>query len=100
MLLWSLNDFMDEQACYEFLAQVFHPDGLKCPLGHPLPPDQAPHDRHRAPIYDYQCRECGKVYNMFTGTLFRGSHYSPKVWLLLTGCGRPTPTPAKGPGPD
>lgn len=93
MIVWSINELMDEQACHDALLAVLHPEGLKCPNGHPLPPDQAPHDRHRAPIYDYRCRECGRVYNLFSGTLFQGSHYPCSVWvLLIKGIVQGTPT--------
>jgi hypothetical protein len=61
MMRFPIGDILDEQECYDFLMWVLHPEGLKCPNGHPLPPDQAPHDRHRAPIVDYRCRLCGTV---------------------------------------
>jgi hypothetical protein len=71
----SADTLLDEQACYDFLLQVLHPDGLVCPHGHPLPPNQAPHDRHRAPIMDYRCRSCGAVFNLFTNTLWSKTRY-------------------------
>jgi hypothetical protein len=83
MVVWSINNLLDEQACYDALLSVLHPEGLKCPNGHALPPDQAPHESRRAPLCDYRCKECGKVYNLFTGTLFAGSHYSCSTWVLL-----------------
>jgi len=61
MMRFPIGDILDEQECYDFLMRVLHPEGLKCPNGYPLPPDQAPHDRHRAPIVDYRCRLCGTV---------------------------------------
>ena len=59
MLRFPIGDLLDERACYAFLLHLLHPTGLACAHGHPLPPGQAPHDRHRAPILDYRCRECG-----------------------------------------
>lgn len=67
-MLFPIDDLLDETACYERLLSVLHPKGLRCPEGHALPADQAPHDRHRAPVMDYRCRDCGKVFNVFTGT--------------------------------
>lgn len=52
MLIFPLHDLLDEDACYAYLLRRLHPDGRHCPRGHPLPPAQAPHDRHRAPIVD------------------------------------------------
>jgi hypothetical protein len=75
MLQFPLNDLLDEQACYDFLLRVLHPDGLHCPHGHRLPPDQAAHARHRAPILDYRCRTWGAVFNLFTGSIWAKSRY-------------------------
>ena len=83
MMRFPLNTLLDEQACYDFLLQVLHPGGLACPLGHLLPPQQAPHDRHRAPILDYRCRRCGAVFNLFTHTLFSKTRYRCSTIVLL-----------------
>ena len=56
MLRFPIGDLLDECACHDFLLHLLHPAGLACRNGHPLPPGQAPHDRHRAPIADYRCR--------------------------------------------
>ena len=93
MLQFPLNDLLDEQACYDFLVHVLHPDGLRCPQGHPLPPDQAAHDRHRAPILDYRCRTCGAVFNLFTGTSLAKSHYRCSTLVqILRGIAQGVPT--------
>jgi transposase-like protein len=75
MLQFPLEDMLDEQACHDVLLRVLHPDGLRCPQGHPLPTDQAAHDRHRGPILDYRCRTCGAVFNLFTGTIWAKTRY-------------------------
>lgn len=86
MMLSPRDQMLNEQNCYEFLLNILHPEGLKCPNGHALPPGQAPHDRHRAPILDYKCRLCGRVFNVFTGTLWNGARYScQKIVLILRG---------------
>ena len=86
MMGFPIDELLDEQSCYDLLREVLHPKGLHCPTGHPLPEDQAPHDRHRAPFYDYKCRVCAKVYNIFKGTLWSGSRYScGKIVLILRG---------------
>ena len=48
MIRFPISDLLDPQECYEYLVCVLHPNGLHCKAGHPLPPDQAPHDRERA----------------------------------------------------
>ena len=75
MLQFPLDNLLDEQACHDFLLRVLHPDGLHCPQGHPLPADQAAHDRHRAPILDYRRRTWGAVFNLFTGTIWAKTRY-------------------------
>jgi len=84
MMRFPLTDLLDEQECYNYLLHTLHPDGLKCPsCGTPLPPDQTPHDRSRDPIFDYRCRVCGAVFNLFTGTIWSGTYYDCKTIVLV-----------------
>jgi hypothetical protein len=93
MMLFPISELLDEEACHDYLLKTLHPEGLKCPLGHALPADQPPHDRHRAPIFDYRCKTCGKVFNLFTGTIWRGSHYSCRtIVLIVKGIAQGVPT--------
>lgn len=93
MMQFPLDSLLDEQACYDFLLHILHPDGLACPHGHQLPPNQAPHARHRAPIMDYRCRTCGSVFNLFTNTLFSKTRYRCSTMvLILRGIAQGIPT--------
>ncbi len=93
MLPFPIADLMDEQKCYDFLKEILHPAGLSCPEEHPLPPEQAPHDRRRAPIMNYRCRECGRVFNIFTGTVLSTISFSScEIVLLLRGIVQGDPT--------
>jgi transposase-like protein len=86
MIKFPLTELLDEQACYEWLLKILHPKGLHCPSGHAIPAGQAPHDRQRTPIVKYKCRECGKVFHIFTGTDLSGSHYTcGQIVLILRG---------------
>ena len=80
---FPLTELLDEQECYNILRDILHPNGLMCPNGHPLPPDQAPHDRSRDPVFAYRCWECGKVFNIFTGTVWSGTHYDCRTIVLV-----------------
>lgn len=92
-MLFPIDDLLDEAACYRLLLSALHPEGLRCPKGHALPPDQAPHDRHREPIVDYRCRTCGKVFNLFTGTpLERTRHPPSRLVMILRGFCQGVPT--------
>jgi transposase len=90
---FPLTELLDERESYNFLLKTLHPDGLKCKHGHPLPPDQKPHDRRRDPIFDYRCRICGNVFNIFTGTVWQGTPYDcRKIVLVMRGVAQGTPT--------
>jgi len=93
VLAFPLTELLDEQACYDWLSRTLHPDGLRCPQGHEIRAGQAPHDRHRKPIVDWRCRECGAVFNVFTGTVFSKSRYPCSVLVqILRGIGQGVPT--------
>ena len=54
---------------------------------------QAVHRRHRAPVLDYRCRACRRVFNAYTGTALQGSHKTPaQVLLILRGIAQGVPT--------
>ncbi len=93
MIAFPITELLDEQACYEFLVSVLHPKGLRCPGDHKVVAGQAPHMSDRAPVMDYRCRRCGKVFNVFTKTLWRGTHYwCRQVVLLVRGFAQGVPT--------
>ena len=89
---FPLDDLMDERACYDRLVALLHPGGLACPrcgaadgLGI--------HRRHRAPVIDYQCGHCGRVFNAFATTPLRGTRRPPSQLLLIVrGIARSEPT--------
>ncbi len=93
MIRFPLADLLNERECYVYLLRILHPDGMACPNGHSLPAKQAPHDRKRAPIFKYRCRVCKAVYNLFTGTVWSGTHYScVTIVLVLRGFAQGIPT--------
>ena len=94
---FPIDELMDENACYVRLLEVLHPGGLACPRCGAR--DDAGglkvHRRHRAPVLDYQCRECGRVFNAFTGTALSGTPRRPsKIVLLLRGIAKGETTAA------
>lgn len=82
---FPITQLMDEDACYRYLLEALHPDGLACPRCG----DRAGlkvHRRHRAPVLDYRCPACRRVFNAFTGTAFHKTHRRPsEVVLILRG---------------
>jgi transposase-like protein len=89
---FALIDYMDEDACYRKLVELLHPDGLACPgCGQRQRLDI--HHRHREPVLDSQCGECGRVFNAWTGTSLQGTHRRPsQILLILRGIAQGQPT--------
>ena len=57
-------------------------EGLACPRCGGRD-DLKVHRRHRAPVLDYRCNACGRVFNAFTGTAFHKTHRRPSEILLI-----------------
>lgn len=86
MLDFPIHSLLDEAACYAWLVRHFHPAGLACPEGHPLPEGQAPHRTNAQGLPSFRCRRCRKVYNVVTGTAFSKTRQPPsKLVLILRG---------------
>jgi transposase-like protein len=78
---FPLVDLMNEDACYDRIVEALHPDGLTCPRcgGDRL----GVHRRHRAPVLDYRCRDCRRVFNAYTGTALHKTSRSPSSLVLI-----------------
>jgi transposase-like protein len=80
---FPIADLIDEIKCYNYLLNILHPDGLKCPNGHPLPQNQAPHNINRSPVVKYKCRICGRVYNLFTNTVWSRTRHNCAIIVMI-----------------
>ncbi len=90
---FPIQALMSEEACYERLLEILHPDGLSCPASHALPTEQAPHNRERTPVNKYRCRRCGCVFDLFSGTVWSGTHATcVTILLVMRGFVQGTPT--------
>ncbi len=89
---FPIADLMDEDACYAKLLGWLHPDGLACPkcgARHGL----HVHHRHRAPLLDYRCKACRRVFNAYTGTALQGTQRRPvELVLIVRGFAQGVPT--------
>jgi transposase len=89
---FPIADLMDQDACYHKLVGWLHPDGLDCP-DCKTDDHLRVHRRHRAPVLDYRCTACGRVFNAFTGTPLAGTHRTPvEIVLILRGFAQGVPT--------
>jgi hypothetical protein len=79
---FPIGELMDEQACYEFLVGLLHPEGLACP--HCSDRDHLRvHRRDRAPILAYRCTACRRISTAFTMTVLQGTKRRPVELVLI-----------------
>ena len=82
---FPIADLMDQDACYRKLLELLHPGGLACPRCGRRDGLKV-HRRHRAPVLDYRCPDCGRVFNAWAGTALQGMQRRPaEVLLILRG---------------
>jgi transposase len=79
---FPISDLMDENACYQFLLDVFHPQGLQCPRCQTRDDLRIQHV-YREPVLNYRCTRCRRVFNAWTGRLFQGTHWRPTQMVLI-----------------
>ena len=81
MFCYKIDTLLDEQKCYEHLVALLHNGTIGCP--HCKSHQKAVHSYQRSPVLTYRCRGCGKFFNLFTHTVFQGTHYPCSVVVLL-----------------
>lgn len=84
---FPITELLDYENSIEWLLKHFHPKGLKCPKCK-KGIDQSRKFRHTATseLEVYRCKDCGTIYNLYTGTIFQGSQWTPmQVVLLMRG---------------
>ena len=88
---FPIAEFMDEDACYQKIVVILHPDGLACPRCRSRDGFRV-HRRTRDPVLDYRC-SCGRVFNAFTETVLHKTHRRPsEILLILRGIAQGTTT--------
>ncbi len=85
-------ELMDEDACYAKLLACLHPGGLACPRCRRADRMRV-HRSHRAPVIDYRCGHCRRVFNALTGSALQGTRRRPgHLILILRGIAQGVPT--------
>jgi transposase-like protein len=83
---FPIIDLMDQEACRQKLFDLLHPEGSACPRCGAREGLNI-HRRHPdSPVIDYRCKGCRRVFNMFAGTPWQGTHLSPVQILLILRC--------------
>jgi transposase-like protein len=89
---FPIADLLDEDACDAKLVRWLHPDGLACPRCHRADRLRV-HRSRRAPVRDYRCGHCRRVFNAFTGTILHGTKRRPShLVLIVRGFAQGVPT--------
>ena len=89
---FPITALMDQDACYARLVEWLHPEGFACPRCHQAD-RMAVHRSRRPPVLDFRCRDCGRVFNIFTGTALHGVKRRPvELILILRGFAQGVPT--------
>lgn len=79
---FPITDLMDEDACYQKLVSWLHPGGIACPRCRRTDRIHV-HRRHRAPVLDFRCGHCRRVFNAYTGTALQGTKRRPAQLVLI-----------------
>jgi transposase-like protein len=90
---FPILDLMDQAGCCRKLDDLLHPDGFACPRCGAREGLNVHRRHHDSPVVDYRCKGCRRVFNMFTGTQWQGTHLTPvQILLILRGIAQGVPT--------
>lgn len=84
-ICFPFTDVLDEEKCYRWFESILWSEGPICPRcgSREHLNIQA---KDRAPLLDYECQHCGRIFNMFTGTVFQGTHRSfRELYVIVRG---------------
>jgi hypothetical protein len=82
-----ITKLLDYENSVEWILKHFHPKGLKCPKCQ-KGMDQSRKFRYTqtSELEVNRCKHCGTIYNLYTGTVFQGSQWTPMQVVLLMRC--------------
>lgn len=81
---YQIDDLLDEDKCYGHLLGYFHGGTLRCPSCQST--HYHAHESHRKPIVQYKCEDCPTYFNVFSKTVFQGTHWKcSRVVMVLRG---------------
>ena len=90
---FPILDLMDQDGCYHKLLDLLRPGGLACPRCANRDGLNVHRHRPESAVVDYRCKGCRRVFNVFTGTPWQGTHLSPgQILLILRGMCEGVPT--------
>jgi transposase-like protein len=84
---FPIIELLDYENSVEWLLKHFHPKGLQCPKCKKAVEQSRKFRRTQtSELVVHRCNHCSTVYNLYTGTVFEGSQWTPmQVVLLMRG---------------
>lgn len=84
---FPITELLDYESSVEWIQKHFHPKGLVCPKCQKTVEQSRKFRRTKSSDLEvYRCNECDVAYNLYTGTVFQGSQWTPmQVVLLMRG---------------
>ena len=81
---FPIIDLIDEEQATVWLLKHFHPEGLHCPHCDADVKEARHFGRTRkSRLQIYRCLSCDGVYNLYSGTVFQQSQWTPQQVILL-----------------
>jgi len=81
---FPITKLLDYESSVTWILDHFHPEGLRCPDCQKTVAESREFRRTRkSELIVYRCRDCGTVYNLYTGTVFQGCYWTPMQVILL-----------------
>jgi transposase-like protein len=81
---FPITNLLSPEQSEQWLMEYFHPAGLKCAWC------QAPVERasvfrvtRKSALRVYRCKDCQRIYNLYTGTVFQQRQLRPQQAVLL-----------------
>ena len=84
---FPIIELLDYENSVKWILIYFHSEGLRCPRCEQGVEDARKYRRTKvSQLIVYRCNHCEATYNLYTGTVFQGSQWTPmQVILLLRG---------------
>jgi transposase-like protein len=81
---FPIIELLDHETSVAWLLSHFHPKGLQCPrCEHGVEEARNYRQTKVSQLTVYRCNHCDTIYNVYTGTVFQGSHWTPMQAILL-----------------
>jgi hypothetical protein len=81
---FPITELLDEENSAEWILKRFHPKGLKRPKCQQGVEQSRKFRRAQTSQLEvHRCKRCGTIYNLYSGTVFQGSQWTPRQVVLL-----------------